>query len=172
MKWINILRKAVNTAWKVSKYEVFSGPHSNWITPYLPVFSPNKWKYGAEKTPYLDTFHSEKLSLSGCFVIWNISKLWWFSATLPEMNTINGIFQGFRHHCDWFPQRMIFFPQRVSFCFQQHVFSWLGIWEWYFIWVFFYPVPWIHLCQLIQNEIRILVHYLNWVYLFLFLAEI
>ena len=60
MKWINILRKAVNIAWEVSKYEVFSGPHSNWITPYLSVFSPNTWKYGAEKTPYLDTFHAVK----------------------------------------------------------------------------------------------------------------
>ena len=31
------------TAWKVSKYGVFSGP-------YFPVFEP-------EKTPYLDSFH-------------------------------------------------------------------------------------------------------------------
>ena len=31
------------TAWKVSKYGVFSGP-------YFPAFEP-------EKTPYLDTFH-------------------------------------------------------------------------------------------------------------------
>ena len=33
-----------NTAWKVPKYEVFSGP-------YFPVFGP-------EKIPYLDTFHA------------------------------------------------------------------------------------------------------------------
>ena len=33
------------TAWKVSKYEVFSGP--------------NAGKYGPEKTLYLDTFHTE-----------------------------------------------------------------------------------------------------------------
>ena len=39
------------TAWKVSKYRVFS-------TPYLSVFSPNAGKYGPEKTPYLDTFHA------------------------------------------------------------------------------------------------------------------
>ena len=32
------------TAWKVSKYEVFSGP--------------NTGKHGPEKTPYLDTFHA------------------------------------------------------------------------------------------------------------------
>ena len=31
------------TAWKVSKYEVISGP-------YFPVFSPNTGKYGPEKT--------------------------------------------------------------------------------------------------------------------------
>ena len=32
------------TAWKVSKYGIFSGP--------------NTGKYGPEKTPYLDTFHA------------------------------------------------------------------------------------------------------------------
>ena len=26
--------------------------------PYFPVFSPNTGKYGSEKTPYLDTFHT------------------------------------------------------------------------------------------------------------------
>ena len=39
------------TAWKVSKYGVFSGP-------YFLVFSPNTWKYGPEKTPYLQTFQA------------------------------------------------------------------------------------------------------------------
>ena len=49
------------TAWKVSKYGVYSGP-------YFSVFSTNKGKYRLletpylgkyrpEKTPYLDTFH-------------------------------------------------------------------------------------------------------------------
>ena len=36
-------------------------PHSDWIrrdTKYLFVFSPNAGKYGPEKTPYLDTFHT------------------------------------------------------------------------------------------------------------------
>ena len=40
-------------------------PHSHWIrrdTPYLSVFSLNAGKYGAEKTPYLDTFHAGKVS--------------------------------------------------------------------------------------------------------------
>ena len=32
-------------------YKAFSGP-------YFPVFSPNTGKYGPEKTPYLDTFHT------------------------------------------------------------------------------------------------------------------
>ena len=36
---------AALTAWKVSKYGVFSGP--------------NAGKYGPEKTPYLDTFHAD-----------------------------------------------------------------------------------------------------------------
>ena len=40
----------INTAWKVSKYGLFSGP-------YFPVFIPNTLKYGPEKSPYLDTFH-------------------------------------------------------------------------------------------------------------------
>ena len=39
------------TAWKVSKYEVFS-------SPYFPIFRINTGKYGPEKTPYLDTFHA------------------------------------------------------------------------------------------------------------------
>ena len=39
------------TAWKVSKYGVFSGP-------YFPVFGLNTEKYGPEKTAYLDTFHA------------------------------------------------------------------------------------------------------------------
>ena len=42
-----------NTAWKVSKYEVFSGP-------YFPVFGLDTGKYGLEKTLYLDTFHAVK----------------------------------------------------------------------------------------------------------------
>ena len=35
--------------------------HSDWIrrdTEYLSVFTPNTGKYGPEKTPYLDTFHT------------------------------------------------------------------------------------------------------------------
>ena len=51
------------TAWKVSKYGVFSGPYFptfglNRGTPYLSVFSPNPGKYGPEKISYLDTFHA------------------------------------------------------------------------------------------------------------------
>ena len=40
----------MSTAWKVSKYLVFSGL-------YFPVFGVNEGKYGPVKTPYLDTFH-------------------------------------------------------------------------------------------------------------------
>ena len=39
------------TAWKVSKYGAFSGPH-------FPVLGLNMEKYRPEKTPYLDTLHS------------------------------------------------------------------------------------------------------------------
>ena len=39
------------TVWKVSKYGGFSGR-------YFAVFSPNKGKYGPEKTQYLETFHA------------------------------------------------------------------------------------------------------------------
>ena len=39
------------TAWKVTKYGVFSGP-------YFPIFSPNAGKCGPEQTPHLDTFHT------------------------------------------------------------------------------------------------------------------
>ena len=39
------------TAWKASKYGVFSGL-------YFPAFRLNTGKYGPEKNPYLDTFHT------------------------------------------------------------------------------------------------------------------
>ena len=38
----------LDTAWKVSKYGVFSGP-------YFAAFWSNTGKYGPEKTQYLDT---------------------------------------------------------------------------------------------------------------------
>ena len=44
------------TAWKVSKYRVFSGT-------YFPVFELNT-EYGPEKTPYLGTFHAVILRTS------------------------------------------------------------------------------------------------------------
>ena len=40
-----------NSAQKVSKYGIFSGP-------YFPVFELNTGKYGPDKTPYLDTFYA------------------------------------------------------------------------------------------------------------------
>ena len=43
---------AIVTAWKASKYGVFSGL-------YFPVFSPNTGKYEKKKkTPCLDSFHA------------------------------------------------------------------------------------------------------------------
>ena len=56
-----------NTASKVSKYVVFSGPYFPAFglntekygvdKEYLSVFSLNAGKYGPEKTLYFDTFH-------------------------------------------------------------------------------------------------------------------
>ena len=48
------------TAWKVSKYGVFSGPyfHIFVLNTEICVFSTNAEKYGPEKTPYLDAFHA------------------------------------------------------------------------------------------------------------------
>ena len=43
-----------STAWKVSKYGVFSGP-------YFSVFNPNTGKYRLEKTTYLDAFQAVKI---------------------------------------------------------------------------------------------------------------
>ena len=51
VSFIEIMLVISDTAWKASKYVVFSGP-------YFPVFSTNTGKYGPEKTPYLDTFHA------------------------------------------------------------------------------------------------------------------
>ena len=45
----------LHTAWKVSKYGVFSGPYFPAFG--LSVFSPNAGKYRPEKIPYLYTFH-------------------------------------------------------------------------------------------------------------------
>ena len=55
-----IIFSSFNTAWKVSKYGVFSGPYFPTFrlnTERYGVFSPKAGKYGPEKTPYLDTFH-------------------------------------------------------------------------------------------------------------------
>ena len=57
------------TAWKVSKYGVFSGP-------YFPVFRLNTGKCGTEKTPCLDTFHAVSIVFMGK-VFSNIIKLWY-----------------------------------------------------------------------------------------------
>ena len=50
--------KIIYTAWKVSKYGVFSGPYFPEFGLNISVFSPNAGKYGPEKTLYMDTFHA------------------------------------------------------------------------------------------------------------------
>ena len=73
------VQSQIYTAWKVPKYGVFLVrifPHSDWIrgfTSYLFIFSPNAGKYGAEKTPYLDTFHA--VILDGTYWIFRISDI-------------------------------------------------------------------------------------------------
>ena len=51
----------LDTAWKVSKYGVFSGP-------YFPVFGLNAGKYRPGKTPYVNTFHAVLVSK----LVWEI----------------------------------------------------------------------------------------------------
>ena len=49
------------TAWKVSKYGVFSGLYFLTFglnTSFLSVFIPNTGKYGPEKIPYLGPFYA------------------------------------------------------------------------------------------------------------------
>ena len=55
-------RGFTHTAWKVSKYGVFYGP-------YFLVFRLNTGKYGPEKIPYLDTFHTVPTFPLSC--VWN-----------------------------------------------------------------------------------------------------
>ena len=57
-----------NTAWKVCKCGVFFGP-------YFSVFGLNMGKYGPEKTPYLDTFHTANWPYSQRFSTSSLDKL-------------------------------------------------------------------------------------------------
>ena len=56
----------IYTAWKVSKYGVFSGP-------YFPAFGLNTGKYGPKKSPYLDTFHAVLNFLAGAYFLYSYS---------------------------------------------------------------------------------------------------
>ena len=65
----HFLSSYLRTAWKsVQKYGVFPGPYfpefglNTEIYSVNLLFSPNTVKYGAEKTPYLVTFHAVKIS--------------------------------------------------------------------------------------------------------------
>ena len=60
----NYVQKSFSTERKVSKYGVFSGPYFPAFGLNTEIYSvnlriqPNTRKYGPEKTPYLDTFHT------------------------------------------------------------------------------------------------------------------
>ena len=55
------------TAWKVSKYRIFSGL-------YFPVLRLDTGKYRPEKTPYLNTFYAVKLKnqIAKAWNVWNL----------------------------------------------------------------------------------------------------
>ena len=56
-KWPNILWKFYSiTAWKASKYGVFSGPYFPAFRLNTEIYGVNEGKCGPEKTPYVDTF--------------------------------------------------------------------------------------------------------------------
>ena len=58
---IKFIKFLTVTVWKVSKYRDFSGPYYPAFglnTQHLSVLIPNAGKYGPEKPPYLNTFHS------------------------------------------------------------------------------------------------------------------
>ena len=88
----NLFKKI--TAWKLSKYEVISGP-------YFPVFGLNTGKYRPETTPYLDTFHAVDLKsiyfnrcfLTICFISLTkqkyIHKMSMFSNIYPSVKNSN-----------------------------------------------------------------------------------
>ena len=48
------------------KYGVISGPYFPVFGLNIPLFSPNKGKYGPEITPYLDTFHAVGINRYSC----------------------------------------------------------------------------------------------------------
>ena len=68
---------------EVSKYGVFSGQD-------FPVFSLDTGKYGPEKTPYLNTFHTV-IPLPGVIIVHGIylKKLAPFPANIDKVNNIN-----------------------------------------------------------------------------------
>ena len=61
---IPLLNDVSNTACKVSKYGVISGP-------YFRAFKLNTGKYRPEITPYLDTFHAVKVFIL-VIIFWKI----------------------------------------------------------------------------------------------------
>ena len=59
--WLIMLLRIITlmiTAWKVSKYGVFSGSCFPVFAVNAYLVQPNTGKYGPEKTPCLDTFHA------------------------------------------------------------------------------------------------------------------
>ena len=105
-----------NTAWKVSKYGIFSGP-------YFPAFQLNTEKYfvslhiqseckkhGPEKTSYLDTFHIVQTYWKffvevGENIVLNILNTWqcFFFVFMVSSDDLNGALTQC-NSCDFFPK--------------------------------------------------------------------
>ena len=64
-----------NTPWKFTLLLALREMCPN--TEYLSIFSPNAGKYGPEKTPYLDTFHT----------VWSLTR-WYASVTTTLITEI------------------------------------------------------------------------------------
>ena len=89
-------------------YSVFSCIRRD--TPYLSVFSPNVGKYGPEKTPYLDTFHTVK--------VWQLST---GRIIAKSFLSFCGIFMlQFRKHWTFFYMVCILANNLVHFTTQNH----------------------------------------------------
>ena len=99
------------TAWKLSKYGVFSGQfflYSDCIQTFgewISMFSPNTGKYRTENTPYLNTFH----------VVYSYNKVRKVSTDPPQRHATKTLF--------FFSFFLVFFlRKRVSYLYQLYSF--------------------------------------------------
>ena len=127
----------LKTAWKVSKYGVFSGP-------YFPVFGLNReiygvnlriqsqytGKYGPEKTPYLDAFHAAEVS--------NFQKI--LVLSIQRVNRYR-----YLHYLNNFDECLIKLKLKETIWISTSVFFFVCEWMNYFFYVPFSSLP-CHAC--------------------------